>query len=178
MSDIPTLTITLSTNVVNYTGFSLTVDGSPVALVEPTEGAGTITFKTGYIYQDQTVLLSYTPGDVVDAVTGTPMAAFLDLAVTNNSQVQDPNPTPPPDVPEVTASSTISLTSTDDPATYDGFRVYIDSETTPRYDGPGGTIMFGDLSPQVALGLHTLTVKTYNALGESIATPASQFLMT
>lgn len=182
--DTGTLTITVDTNTVNTDGFSLVTKDTPISdpevvtLSDPIDGSSTITFTTGYVYDGEIVLLSYAPGNVVDAVNARPLATVTDFTVTNNSNVDDPGGGSGP--PDVTSASTISLTTTQDEAYYDGFRVYIDSAVAPNhaYEGPGPSITFGQLSPQVSLGEHTLYIVTYNALGESTVTPTVSFNMT
>jgi hypothetical protein len=186
MSDIPTLTVTFSRDTIDHTGLVLeaSADGGEnwrtVNVSFSSDGDGTITFTTGYIYEDELVRLSYASGNIVDAVTDGPLKPFSNESVTNNSTVTE---NPDPGTPEVTSTSTITLTTSQDPAYFDGFRVYVDADTNPvseqiETDQTTVEITFGDLSPLPSLGLHTLIVKTYNALGESPAngTPAAFFM--
>lgn len=65
-------------------GLSLTADGDALAILSYTNlGGGILLLSTAQIYQGQTVLLSYTPGNI-EPVTGNALEAFTDEVVDNN----------------------------------------------------------------------------------------------
>lgn len=84
-----TLTITMDEAVTGNTGFTMTVDGVSNTLSSPGGSGTTITFTCELVYDTQTVLLSYSPGNVVDA-SANALESFSDTAVTNNSTQTDP----------------------------------------------------------------------------------------
>ena len=72
------------------TGWTLTADGSSVALSAPIFYNNFVEFTTAQVYAGQTVLLSYssTTGDVTDGANpANDLATFSDTAVTNSSTV-------------------------------------------------------------------------------------------
>jgi hypothetical protein len=88
------LTILPNEPVAGETGFSIRGQANyPITLTfVTTEVDGALVYAISRerpIYRGETVLLSYTPGDVVDAA-GNPLAAFADMVVNNLSESQGP----------------------------------------------------------------------------------------
>ena len=82
------LTINFSENVSGSTGFSLTADGASVSLSNLSINGSVATYVIGQVYTGETVLLSMSSGDFVDAA-GNTVADFSNFEVTNNSAIED-----------------------------------------------------------------------------------------
>lgn len=79
-----TLTLLFNENVQGNIGFTLTADAVGIALSAPSNAGDTITFTCEQILYEQACLLSYSPGNV-ENMLNTPLAGFVDNAVTNDS---------------------------------------------------------------------------------------------
>jgi hypothetical protein len=88
------VTVTLSESVNGNSGLSFRVGGVNRTFSIAGSGATRVLTPTPLIYVGETVLDSYTPGNVADAA-GNPLAAYTDQLVTNNSAVPVPDTTRP-----------------------------------------------------------------------------------
>lgn len=79
------LTISFDKAISGTNGFTLSVSGETYTLSTPTISGSILSFTTPKIYDGQSVVLSYTPGNVTASSTGAALAPITNYTVNNES---------------------------------------------------------------------------------------------